>query len=99
MMLKIDCQRLFVVISLDSSSSDEPAKIVYEGSDKDVSFVKDRLNNSFGAFGHKFDVLSATPIDLHYAVFSSLKEFDPVVVEGADLVTAYALNIPEGAIS
>lgn len=98
-MLKIDIKKAAASISVDSSNPFEPSAVLIDGSAEARRILEHRLGFAFGAFGHSFNVDSASPVDTHHAVFTSLADFDPVVVEGADLVEDYDPGIPEGAVT
>jgi hypothetical protein len=84
-------------VSLYVANGNESAKQNWEGDS--VKSFRFMLQNAYGAFGHTLGTEFATPIDLHYAVFSNLADFDPQVVEGAELVETYDPGIPEGAVT
>ena len=84
-------------VSLLANSPNESARQLWEGDS--VKACRFRLENAYGAFGHGLGLEFATPIDLHYAVFDRLAGFDPVVVEGAEMVEVYDSGIPEGSVT
>ena len=86
-------------VSLGVDDGNESAPQKWEGDQDLIGWFKSQLEKAYGAFGHTFDSEFATPIDLHYAVFSTLGDYDPVVVEGAELVGTYDPGIPEGAVT
>lgn len=86
-------------VSLSVTDGNESGKQNWEGDEFAVKGYRFMLQDAYGAFGHTLGTEFATPIDLHYAVFTKLAEFDPQVVEGADLVETYDPGIPEGAVT
>lgn len=96
-MIKIELKKTTASISVDSNSPFEPDKIIFDCSSETRKMLEHRLSFAYGAFGHSFNIESATPIDLHYAVMTTLAEFDPQVVEGSKLVSDYDPGIPEDA--
>jgi hypothetical protein len=86
-------------VSLFVTDGNESNEQVWEGDEFAVQNYRFLLQNAYGAFGHSFDTEFTTPIDLHYAVMSNLADFNPQVVEGAELVESYDPGIPEGAVT
>lgn len=86
-------------VSLYVSNGNEPGQQNWEGDEFIVKSYRFLLRDAYGAFGHSFDPEFATPIDLHYAVFTNLADFNPQVVEGAELVETYDPGIPDGAVT
>jgi hypothetical protein len=97
-MFKIEFGEKQATVSLSSKGPNDYAEQRWEGRPEPVAMVRRYLDGASGAFGHLLDDVT-TPIDLHYAVFSRLERFSPVVVEGADLVEVYDPGIPEGAVT
>ena len=98
-MFKIYFYNGLVSVALGVDDGNESAPQEWEGDQNLIGWFKSKLETAYGAFGHLFGTEFATPIDLHYAVFSNLAVYDPVVVEGAELVETYDPGIPEGAIT
>lgn len=86
-------------VSLAVTDGNESDEQNWEGDEFAVKGYRFLLQNAYGAFGHSFDPEFATPIDLHYAVFTNLADFNPQVVEGAELVETYDPGIPDGAVT
>ena len=88
-----------VTVRLNSNDGNESAMIEYDGEPDMVEMVRDRLLQSYGAFGHMIRE-STTPIDLDCALKSEkFRLFRPQCVEGAELVERYDPGIPPGAIT
>lgn len=98
-MFKVDFSSGLASVSLSVDDGNESAPQEWEGDPGLIGWFRSRLGDTYGAFGHLFDTEFATPIDLHYAVFSTLVDYEPVVVEGAELVKTYDPGIPDGAIT
>ena len=88
-----------VTVSLFASDGNESAPQEWDGDEDIVKAYRFLLRDAYGAFGHSFDPEFANPIDLHYAVFTNLADFNPQVVEGAELVETYDPGIPDGAVT
>lgn len=99
-MLKYYLRRAGVTVSIVSNSPNESAVIEYSG-DYDVLLdaVKAQLPWQYGAFGHLIGS-SCTPIDLDAAMRAlAMQEFEPEVIEGANLVQIYNPYTPPGALT
>ena len=86
-------------VTLSVANGNESAPQEWNGDEDIVKAYRFLLRDAYGAFGHKLGTEFATPIDLHYAIFTNLADFDPQVVEGAELVETYDPGIPEGAVT
>jgi hypothetical protein len=73
--------------------------LLWEGNADLIGMAKFYLESAYGAFGHLFDLEFSSPIDLHYACLSSLADYAPEVIEGAEYVEVYDPGIPEGAVT
>jgi hypothetical protein len=83
------------VITLDSNSPHQSAEIKISG--KAENEVKAWLFNQYGVFGHLIRE-QTTPIDLDSAL-KGAKDWRVELLEGADLVASYRLNLPPGALT
>lgn len=96
--LKVD-QVVPMSVSLDADRPNQSTPIIYEGTDYAVGEVKPVLRSCYGAFGHSIGD-STSPIDLDFAMKSpKMKQFQPVLIEGAELVKVYDPGIPDGAVT
>ena len=86
-----------VDVFLESEDADDPAVIQYGGDSANIHLVSDVLPILYGAFGHSIGT-ETTPIDLSAAIASpQLARFKPQLIEGAQLIKGYRLNIPSDA--
>ncbi len=89
-----------VFLSLNVNFPNKNAKLVIRGDRQKVKRVKELLDGAYGAFGHIFNAEYTNPIDLHYAVMTTLDgEFTPMVSKGKKLIKKYDPEIPDGAIT
>jgi hypothetical protein len=86
-----------IFISLNTSSPNERAVLIYEGDSSGIGNFKTFLENTYGAFGHTIGE-TTTAIDLHYTM-SNQQQFQAKIVEGQDLITKYDPEIPDGAVT
>jgi hypothetical protein len=55
----------------------ERASLVYNGDESDIEKIRNIIENSYGAFGHKIGTITS-PIDLHCALHKSKLSFNQV---------------------
>lgn len=88
-----------VEVSIAVDDGNKTGIIEYEGDADIVELLRDLLAFEYGAFGHLIGS-ATTPIDLDAAMKSpALAQWQPELIEGAELVASYDPGIPEGAVT
>jgi len=85
-----------VVVTLYAKDSNSDATIIYAGSQNDVAFVKYFLGNTYGAFGHLFNPIASTALDLESAL---LNIFGKNYIRRIGAVPSYDPNLPKGFVT
>lgn len=88
-----------VIVSLASKEPDTRSHIEYQGEELVIPLVRSWLEHEFGIFGHLIG-RSTTPIDLSHAMSSaSARQFNPVIIEGQQIIKRYKSSIPRDAVT
>lgn len=101
-MLKYKILSNDIIISVNSTDSNESGRVVYEGDESAVQILRHYLGLSYGAFGHTLNPELTTPIDMDAALKSpEISEIfgTAEIIEGGDLVKTYDPGIPDGSVT
>lgn len=86
-----------VTLTLPVSRPDEYAPIEFEGDPQAVRRLQLEMIGARGMFGHRLGERT-TAIDLHAALMSpTLAQFQPQLLEGAELLEGWRYEFPEDA--
>jgi hypothetical protein len=86
-----------VTLTLFVEDPNEVGTVSIEGNNALALQVRQYLGNTYGAFGHLFDLTRTTAIDLHAALSQS--PFVSEVLVGAEMVVEYDPQIPADAVT
>jgi len=86
-----------VTIILEARTGNSRGPLQITGDEIPILELRYDFRDKHGAFGHRFDPESTTPIDLSHVLKTQLSpRFKVEILEGAELVKVYDPGIPEG---
>lgn len=95
---QLDTDFGFVYVELPATEIEQTVKLSYRGNKDATATVQRWLSFACGIYGHQIGE-ATTPLDLSWAMRSQqAAQFQPVLLEGEDILEQEPTSLPPGAI-